>query len=440
MADTYALSPAFERIVAVMCCTKPGFYGKIGHAIVPDMLRLESCRLLVKAAQVIGRELGHGPSDARVVMQRLTTLMDDGQVTNDQRQDALDVFVDVDALPPEDEIIGELGAVLKRAMQHDAVRTAMDNFSKKGDFSEVVQIISKANSLGKVDTSIGEELTPGNFAEIDRMRNVDRLPVGIPEIDVHLNGGLPRCHVGMIVGGTGVGKSMFLTHVGATALRLGLFVVMATLELNKGLQQARMKANLTGVPILDILHDVNRDVVTKRLEYIYPTLGNFVVQYFPAKITTIPEIVDWVHRCEQVKGFKVDLVLLDYVDKVRSHNKEDKNDYAGQGTVMESYRGFLEDERKFGWTASQPQRRAAKERTRRIEADDVADSMNKARVVDLQLSAMREGDDQILYYCPKWRLGEPEWSVGPLPHDHLHARMVHIEDEEWEHGQAEDED
>jgi hypothetical protein len=434
MSETYGLSRDYEYLVALMCCTKPRFFGRVGHAVDPNMLKDPGAQILVKASQAIGKDLGHGPSDARTVFQRIARWMDDGQVTEDQRNLAYDVVMEgPQSYPPEEEVIVEIAAVLKRKMEAQVVRTAMDEYAHKGDFKSVVKMLTKANNLGKTDTSVGEKLGVGSFAEIDRLRNVDRLPVGIAEIDARLDGGMPRGSEGLIVAGTGGGKSMFMTHVLASALRLGLFAVLATLELPKGVQLARLKANLTGVPISKITMGTaaDREMAVSRLEKMYPVLGQCIVQYFPARTTTIIDIMEWVKRCEEVENQKVDLVVIDYIDKLKSHDSNDKNSYSEGGTIAETFHNWLEETGKWGFTASQPQRRAGKEKNRRIEADELADSQQKARVADFVLTATRN-EDQMTYFAAKYRHGESEWTVGPLPHDWCNGRQVHMADEDFD--------
>lgn len=429
--DSYGFRPDFEVIVAVMCASKPRFYGRVGHALDSNAFESDATNLIVKASQAIGKELGTGPGDHRTVLQRLRRWVEEGKVTEDQLIDVEDVFIDAPAsLPHEEEVLLEVVAAVKRRMQASAVQVAVENFKAHGDFSEVTRIIQRANTLGQHDTSIGERLTPGNYAEIDRLAGIDRLPTGIVELDANLDGGLPRGATGLMVAGTGGGKSMFLTHVLSQAVRMGLFCVLATLELSKGIQLARLKANLSGFPIAQVQSGdaQGRASVTKRLDQMYPILGQCVIQRFPAKLTTIPDLLDWIKRCEEIEGYPVDLIVIDYLDKLKSHDRNDLNSYKAFETISEALRLYIEDTNKWLWTASQPRRREAKEKGRRIEADELADSQNKARVADLIISATRE-EDQLTYYCSKFRHGQSEWQVGPIPHDWSCARQVMMSDD-----------
>lgn len=153
------------------------------------------------------------------------------------------------------------------------------------------------------------------------------------------------------------------------------------------------------------------------------------MQDFPSKLTTVPQIITWVDRIEQTVKRPVDVLIIDYLDKLQSHVREDASSlYQAGGTITEALRHYVDAKQKRCWTASQPQRRAGKEKGRRIEADELADSQHKARVADVVITATRH-EDQIAYYCAKFRGGKSEWSVGPIPHDWEHGRQVVMADD-----------
>lgn len=426
MSDSYGFDAAFEHIIALLCASSPRFYGRVGHELTPDGFRNETVQLIVKAAKAIARDLGHGPSDTRTLMQRLAKWVDDGQVTEEQRLEALDLLLEAPTPPPIDEVITEVVAVVKRHMAEAITQATISEYGKKGDFQEIQKMLQKMQRFGHVDTSVGNMVGPESFERIRKFAQMDRLPTCISEIDLNLDGGLPRGALGLYAGATGAGKSMWLVHMAANAMRAGLFTVFATLELSKEQQEERLLANLSGEPINSVR--VSDKAAKDKIDKLYPVLGQCIMQDFPAKLTTVPEILDWVRRCEDVEGYPVDLVVIDYLDKLNSHNRNDQSDYAKGGTITETLRLWLQENKRWGWTASQPQRKAAKEKQRRIESDELADSQHKARVTDLLMTGV-EYEGQVTYFCPKFRLGKGGWTVGPLPHDWTCARMVVMEND-----------
>lgn len=423
--DPYRLDPRFEVAVVLSAVRRPKFYGTIGHAVEPEALGEETHRLIYKAVKAIAKDIGHAPSSDATVLQRIRRWVEEGSVSTEDLNSAIDFFIDAPRkIQPEDELVGELRPLLQRRLEAEAVRAAMEEYSRKGDFSIVQRILAQSKSVGRVDTNTGLRLGTGVFAEIDQLAAMQRLPLGIEELDFALDGGLPLGCQFVYVGGAGAGKSMMLAHVVAHALTLGLSAVVATLELNRVVWMARVMANLTGEPINNILRQ-DYEETRRKIEKMYPVLGTLIVKDFPAKLTTMPELMQWYDACTEEEGHAAHLFVVDYADKCRSHLREDQNDYSGQNTVYETHRLFVAERRIWGATASQPRRKAAQEKRRRIELDDLADSQGKARVADLVVTGTKSQDgDMIDYLIAKNRYGKADISVGPLPHDWACGRMV----------------
>lgn len=420
--DPYELDPEFERAVAMLCATKPKFFGAIAHALQLEAIEQPPARLVVEAAIAIAKDNGHGPTAPLMIFQRLHRWRADGRVSQDQIDDAIDMFLDAPELPPVNDVMKELVPVLKRRMEADVVRVAMDDYKRRGDFGLVQKIINQVGRLGTHDDTLGTRLGMSSFDEIARIRHLDKIPLGIDELDLGLGGGLPRGCLCVYVGGPGAGKSMFLSHTAAYAMTAGLFVLYATLELSEAVVLARVKACLTGQTIDSIItgDDLQARALIKEL---YPVLGTFIVKDFPAKATTMLDIREWVKECEEDEGYEADVIVIDYGDKLKSHNRDDKNEYAGQGTVYEDMRLFMKDTGKWGFTASQAKGKAGREKRRRLEIDDLADSMNKGRVADLTVT-INPHEEELEYFVAKNRNGKSNFSVGPLPHDWSVGSMV----------------
>lgn len=420
--ETYGFTAQFEAFIAILSMKVPKFWGGIGHAIDVDGLSLEPAKLAMQAVRAIAKDLGHGPSSIASVIQRLQRWSVEGKITQKQIEAVQDMIEDSEAPPPAEEVMSEIVPVIRRKMQQQAVLSAAESYASRGDFEEVQRQINAAKRLGSHDVTVGTRLGTSSFAEIERKRTIDRLSLGIIDLDAGLGGGPPRGSLTVFVGGSGGGKSMMLSHAAANSMKAGLFVVYATLELPEETVLARVKANLTGVPINEILLG-NSEKAREMIEEMYPTLGGFIVKDFPAKVTTVNDIREWVKNVEEAEGVRVDVVVVDYGDKLGSSSKNDKSRYEVGDTVFEDLRLFMYEKGKWGLTGSQATRRAGKEKGRRIELDDVADSMGKVRVADLVVTLNNE-DDMIKYFIAKFRHGASNWTVGPHPHDWGIGRMV----------------
>lgn len=420
--EPYQLDPSFEAAAITLACSSPRFYGRIGHELDSELLAKRPAKHALDAAHAINAELGHGPSSCLVVLQRLKRWVFDGKLPYEDVLAVADMFDDAEdrGLPAEDEAVAELAPLIQLRIRHEAVQSAIDSFGKHGDLSRVAILEDRAARVGQVDTSVGTVFGPASFAEMARLKGLERLRTGVPELDHVLGGGLQLGGLGVVIAPTGGGKSVFLNHVSATCVLDGLHVAYATLELPSALVLARFKAALTGIPIDAIIE--HPEAAMARIGVMAPTLGRFVVGHFASCATTVPDIREWIARVEEHSRQKVDLLVVDYADKLTSTTNKastkEVSEYTAGRVVYESLRLFAEEHGFFCWTASQSGRRKDK-RGKRLEVDDVADSMHKVRVADLviTLTPKDAGDEnvsELLHYVAKHRTGKSNVQVGPL--------------------------
>ncbi len=429
----YNFSPGFECAVISLACSKPRFYGRIAHELDPDMLNNAACKLALKAAHAINTDTGHGPSSTVLVIQRLRAWMADGKVAFEAISAVNDVFDDAEdaGLIDEEGIIAELAPMLSLRIRDDAVQSAIESYAKHGDLAKVVAMESRAVRMGQVDTSVGTILGSDSFSEIQKLRELERLKTGVVELDSVLDGGLQRAGLGVIIGGSGDGKSMMLSHISGVSILGGLHVAYATLELPVAVVLARIKSNLTGIPINTILGPERGVAECKeRLAKMAPRLGRCVVQEFPPQATTVEDLKDWVRRVEEQAGRAIDLLVVDYADKLTAKVKrgeKDSSEYTMGLLVYEGLRTYSAERKMFCWTASQSTRQ--KDRKKKLDLNDVADSMHKIRVADLVITLNLEDDGenpQITFNVAKHRTGRSRVTVGPLPAEYECGRVCSV--------------
>lgn len=429
MADGYALTEDYQQAVAYYCATSPAFFGRIGHAIDPSKIEHAPAKLTIEASRAIYLERGRGPDSSRSVVQRIRRWVEDGRVRFDDLllvNDLFDALEEDAKRPSEDEVLAEVVPILRRVMQQEAAISATEDYAKGSDFTRTISIVEKAKRLGEVDESIGIRLGAGSAEEIATIRKLEKLPLGVTELDLRLRGGLRRGCFGLLLGGTGDGKSMGLGHIAATGLRRGLFVAYATLEVIPADVFARIEANLTGIPIDAILEDPTE---AERRCAAMKGGGILCVHEFTPLVTTFPDIAAWVEEIERVHGREVDLLCTDYGDKVGAPKAKGKTEDGGYRTglvVFEGMRNWANQKRRWHWSASQATRR--KDRKKLLEVDDTADSMHKVRVADLVITLNLDGDGQMTFRSAKARHGGAGANVGPMPTDFELGRICPIVD------------
>lgn len=428
----YGFHPLTEAALATLCSSRPAFYARIGAALDPDSLVSVPARWSVKAVQEIVRETGNPPGSAVLVLQRLQRWSESGKVLYEEVAEVnamFDAAEDV-GLPAEDGLLAEVVPVVQKRLQHLRTLDLISSHDPSG-LDKVIAGLEEVTNLGRpvAAATIGSRVGSGTRATIQSIRNLERLSVGVMELDRAMNEGLWRGALGLAVGGTGAGKSVMLSHIAAESLLGGKTVLLATLELPQPMIHARIAANLLGQPI-DALLNGGSDAALSKLEAICSlSKGDLVVNDFAPHTTTVKDLRLWVDSYEKETGRKVDLLAVDYADKLASSlkDREEKSasQYAAQRDVYQNLRALAVDKNIWLWTASQARRQTEKKsKTYKLDSDDVSDSLHKSREADLIVTInVRDDGKNLLFHVPKNRMGTSGESAGPIPHDFSLGRI-----------------
>lgn len=424
--EPYPFAPEFERAVVWYTCCHPRFYGRIGFAVDPDALNSEPARDAVAAAHAVADDMGHGPELTALVIQRMRRWMHEGKVTWEQIlavNQLLEMAEDA-GVPPEESVRRELTPILRRRMENEALKEGMAAYAKKTGLGKVIEIARRAETLGINDLG-GGVLLADAFEEIGRQKGLDRLATGIIELDLALGGGVPRGEQAVWAASEGTGKSQALCQVATYGAFQGKFTGVASLELPRATWLARIMANATGIPINTILE--NAEVCRPALEQI--RLAPMVVEYFTPKATTPEDLFDWVKRCEDREGRKLELLVVDIADKMTTRGalRKEQGEYRVQGDVYETLRRWAEENGRWNWTGSQNTGRADERKAKRPDLEHVADSKQKSRAADKWIT-LRYDDEtkEMELFLAKNRTGEGRRVIGPLPTDLACARIAPV--------------
>ena len=432
--EPYNFDPGWERGLVASVCLTQKFYALVGEELDPDCLGNPVCKLALQAAQAIAKADpgGRGPHDGRQVMQRLRAWMTDGKITLENVDSVLDLFdAEEDrGLPDRDALLAELKPLLQRRIHFEALETGLAEFQKKGDPTRALASLARASSIGTAARGIGSRFGPASIDRMAALMKVQRLKTGLPELDDAIEGGALRGTLSMFLGGSGAGKSMGLAQVAAAAARQGFHVGVVTLEVPEEIWTARLIANLVGDPVNDILaHPYTCGAIEKLDAFLAePGFGRIQLHSFTAKATTPDHVAAWVKECEQTHGQTMDVIVVDYADKLGARGRSDRDStYSSAGSVYEDLYNYAKDNSKWMWTASQSTRGDGRSATRVLDMDDVADSMHKIRNADLVVTLNpRDNYESMVFFTAKNRLGKPRQTVGPYPCDFAFARIAPI--------------
>lgn len=429
----YQLDPKFEAAFVTACCFRPRLFLKVFEFIEADGLALPPAKLAWETLEKLRRANGTTPASLLIVIQRLRADLLAGSLTQAQLDSVANLFDDAEdkGLPTDEDILSVLAPLLQRRIEREALEESFVAFSKGEDLTKPMERVDRVRKMREVEVEETSEVDDAAFAEIERRALLPRLPTGILELDDTLGGGPKKGTAAMFLAPSSAGKSMGLIQVATAAVIRSFNVCYATLELEESDVKARYVANLIGHPIDSVTSPPARAAFAK-LRTQYP-FGRFLVRQFTPKLTTVRDITLWVAEQEKKHGIVVDLLVVDYGDKLGSGSKkadESDNGYVAQGTVYDQMFTWSRDNERWLWTASQSTRETdsggGKGKKKRVRLDDAADSMGKVRNFDLVVGLNPQDEYTLMTYgIEKNRNGGGRGSlVGPLPVDFALARIA----------------
>lgn len=274
----------------------------------------------------------------------------------------------------------------KRLYNENKLDDALEFWLRRGD---------ELRSLGI------SEVDRGHFAEDYEQRqrarqftaarsHYNRFPIGVPEIDAMLNGGLPRGQCGVWIGAAKVGKSMTLAWTVFYTLRaLRQPVLVFVLEGSRALFEDRLDAAFADtLTSLVERGDLNPASHQNLIDEYRELRGLCVIRGYTKGDTkwevTTGDIWDEVEHLRKHDGFNPSVIVVDYADLLHPRTGFDKK-YEAQDQVYKDQSKMATRNNGYAWwTAAQSQRI---ERTKTDEnfvllGDHVADSVGKVRHFD----------------------------------------------------------
>ena len=193
------------------------------------------------------------------------------------------------------------------------------------------EILSDALAVN-FDANIGHDYIE-NFSERYEFyhKEEERIPFDLDYFNKITKGGLPNKTLNIALAGTGVGKSLFMCHVGAAALTEGKNVLYITMEMAEGRIAERIDANLLNIPI-DQLDKLSKDMFSQKVSQLAKqTNGRLIVKEYPTGSAHSGHFRALLNELKLKKKFEPDIIFIDYLNICASSRMK------GMGGAINSY-------------------------------------------------------------------------------------------------------
>jgi len=159
----------------------------------------------------------------------------------------------------------------------------------------------------------------------------DRIPFDIEYFNTITKGGVPNKTLNICLAGTGVGKSLFMCHVAASALVQNKNVLYITMEMAEERIAERIDANLLNIPI-DQLETMSKDMFTTKVNNLAKkTNGKLIIKEYPTGSAHAGHFRALLNELKLKKQFEPDLIFIDYLNICASSRMK------GMGGAINSY-------------------------------------------------------------------------------------------------------
>lgn len=232
------------------------------------------------------------------------------------------------------------------------------------------------------DTEIGLDLKESAERMYESFNSEDRVvSSGIKNFDAMTKGGFHEKSLSLFLAQTNMGKTLIKCGLAVNALLQNKNVLYVTLEMSENKISERILANLFDVE-LDNLPLMGKERFMKKFEQIKSRFNtNLIIKEYPTKSINTNRIRNLIKELEVKKGFKPDIVFVDYLGILMPNTKKDANSNTEMKTISEELRGLAVEVGVPFVSAVQTNRGGFG--SAEIDLTDIADSIGTTATADI---------------------------------------------------------
>ena len=249
--------------------------------------------------------------------------------------------IDIDYLIKESEKWCKERAVYNAIMESIQIIDGKDKDKGEGAIPEIL-----SNALGvNFDPNIGHDYIDNSDERFEFYNTKEsRIPWDLDYFNKITKGGLPNKTLNIAMAGTGVGKSLFMTHCAAANISIGKNVLYITMEMAEERIAERIDANLMDYPIQSI-NTLPKNVFDGKIEKIaQASIGKLIVKEYPTGAAHTGHFRALLNELKLKKNFMPDIIYIDYLNICASSRVRGLggsiNTYSYVKSIAEELRGL----------------------------------------------------------------------------------------------------
>lgn len=214
----------------------------------------------------------------------------------------------------------------------------MTDKNSKLSKGSIPKLLSDALAIS-FDPNVGHDYLLQAEERFDEYHKPDiKIPFDIKFFNLITKNGLSRKTLNVIMGGTGVGKSLVMCHMASAALNLGFNVLYITLELSDKKVAERIDANLLNMNLDDIPKIAKESFLRKVDVLKNKYTGRLIIKEYPTSTANALHFKSLLNELFLKKSFKPDIIFVDYLNICASSRYK-----AGQAGMYDYVKAIAEE-------------------------------------------------------------------------------------------------
>ena len=219
----------------------------------------------------------------------------------------------------------------------------IDGKDKKHTPEYLPEMLTSALSVS-FDQKVGHDYLQETKERFDfYKKKEERLELDLDYFNKITRGGIPSKTLNICLAGTGVGKTMFMTHLASSILLQGKNVLYITMEMAEERIAERIDANLLNVGMSDLEELPYSMYETKINKLQSKTSGKLIIKEYPTASAHTGHFRSLLKELALKKSFKPDIVFIDYLNicsSARFKAGANVNSYTYIKAIAEELRGM----------------------------------------------------------------------------------------------------
>jgi len=287
----------------------------------------------------------------------------------------------------------------------------MNGTDKKLAKGSIPNILTNALAIS-FDPNIGHDYLEASTSRFDYYHQVlDRIPFDLDFFNKITKMGVAKKTLNVALAGTGVGKTLMLSHHSASCLSMGKNVLYITMEIAEEEIGKRIDANLLNISFDDLMI-LPKDVYDNKIENLKSkTHGRLIIKEYAPTTASVTHFRALLNDLKLKKNFVPDIIFVDYINICMSSRLKPQsgNSYEYVKAIAEELRGLAVEYKVPVFSATQTNR--AGFGSSDVELTDTAESFGLPQTADFMFALIVTEDldklNQIMVKQLKNRYSDP---------------------------------